>query len=353
MAEIIKYGQAGYIDWTGQDNEKINFRPVFTGDLPQERGFRVILGVKSKVKLYFLGRLGKVLMPYTKGFQGGKLAEKLQKVLSLSEFKAEASYDKHDYFDMIYYELANQGGIKQNDIDGTPIADAERKIFFEQLKQDVIANFWLGDTSKVHTAAGTYPDGTAYTIGSPDKYYNQIDGIITRLVEDSQVDNTDINKILKIDLPATLTTDTAENTMKEMFRKAPKVLKKLKDKGLLRFYCTDGILDNYEDSLTEGLLESVRTAKINGVERMLWNGIPLLPLDISEQLAADFPDSPQEFIILTTPDNLCLVLNVQSKFSETRFWFNPDENENRQRTQFEFGADYVLPELVVVAFEEE
>jgi len=350
---LIKYGSVGFVQWDGRENEEINFRPLFTGKLPTELGIRVVMSVKSKVKLNFFGVLQKVLMPYTKGFQGGVLAPKLQKILTLSEFKAEASFDKHDYKDMIYDEITNRGGTYQNDIEGTPVINAERKVFFDAVRDDVVRNFWLGDIDKLHTTAGTYPDGTTFAIGDPDKYYNQQDGVIAKLMNDSSttaVPGTD-NKVLKIVMPTTLVADSAETTMNTMFRKAPKVLTRLRDKGALRFYATSGFMENYEDTLRAGDLESSRTAKIDGISRFTFNGITILPLDIDGYLAADFPAAfPKEFCILTVPENLCLVLNSNSKFSETRFWFNPDENENRQRTQFEFGADYILPELVVISY---
>ena len=350
---LIKYGSIGHVEWDGRENEKINFRPLFMGKLPTELGIRVILAVKSKVKLNFFGNLRKVLMPYTKGFQGGVLAPKLQKVLTLSEFKAEASYDKHDYSDMIFNEITNRGGTYQNDIEGTPVIDAERKIFFDAVRDDVIRNFWLGDEEKLHLSAGTYPNGTPFAIGDPDLFYNQQDGLLTKLINESSttaVPGVD-DKVLKIVMPTTLVTDSAEATMNTMYRKAPKVLTRMKTKGELKFYATAGFIENYEDTLRSSDLESSRTAKIDGIERYTFNGVQIIPLDIDDYIAQDFPESfPKEFCILTVPDNLCLVLNTQSKFSETKFWFNNDENENRQRTQFEFGADYILPELVVISF---
>ena len=73
-------------------------------------------------------------------------------------------------------------------------------------------------------------------------------------------------------------------------------------------------------------------------------------MQIDEHLANDFISPYPHRAILTLPQNLVLVLNGASDIGETRFWFNPDENKNRQRTQFEFGADFVLPEYMVVAY---
>ena len=155
--------------------------------------------------------------------------------------------------------------------------------------------------------------------------------------------------IKKLDLP-TLTTDTAETYMNRLLRFASPELRALKEKGLLRFYVTDTVLQNYEDTLKSGTTESARNVVIDGVSRYTFNGVPLIPMGVDALIESDMPTSfEKDWIILTTPENLCLVINGSSNFSETRFWFNPDENENRQRTQFEMGVDYILPELVAVA----
>jgi len=156
--------------------------------------------------------------------------------------------------------------------------------------------------------------------------------------------------IKKLTLP-TLTTDTAETYMNRLLRLATPELIALKKSGDLRFYVTDTILQNYEDTLKSGTTESARTANIDGVSRYTCDGVPLIPMNVDALIERDFAaDFPRNWIILSTPQNFCLVINGSSDFSETRFWFNPDENENRQRTQFEFGANYILPELVATAY---
>jgi len=103
--------------------------------------------------------------------------------------------------------------------------------------------------------------------------------------------------------------------------------------------------------LKSGVTESARNAMIDGVSRYTCNGIPLIPMKIDQLIEEDFATTfPKDWIILSTPENFCLVINGTSNFSETRFWFNPDLNVNRQRTQFETGYNYILPELVAVAY---
>lgn len=425
-------------EYNGKENMDIVIRPKFFGTKPAEMGIRIIDSQgASSVKLNFFGRMLKVLMPYVSGWQGGAASTKLQKKLTLAEFKAEQSYDKHDYANMIFEQITNKGGIAQNDITGTDVFNAEVSIFLDAVQGDVFANFWLGDTTKTHIADGTYPDGTAYAAGDADKYYNSINGILKKITTDAYQNYvsrqglisgwskstlptlylaessgtvyayesaakrtgassgdrlfsfaatnatypavkalTELNssgfggsiQLLKactsrtfelkaneadyvknLTLP-TLTTDTAATYFNLLFRLASNELKALKKEGMLRFYVSDSVLFNYEDTLKSGTLESARQITVDGVQRWAYNGIPIIPMGVDQLIEADFPSTfAANWIVLTTPDNLCMVINGSGNFAETRFWFNPDANENRQRTQFEMGADYILPELIAYA----
>lgn len=425
-------------EYHGKENMDIILRPRFFGTKPQDMGIRVIDSQgASSVKLTFFGKILKVLMPYATGFQGGSQAPQLQKKLTLVEFKAEAAYDKHDYASTILEMIVDRGGIQQNDITGTDVFNAEVKIFMDAVEGDVFANFWLGDTTKTHTFAGAYPNGTAYAAGDADKYYNSMNGICKAIMSDVYqdyvskqglitgwnkttyptlyladesgttyaydtaahrtavtttsrlfhygtnttagskaitADNTsgfggyinnlrtnlsatfelqasEWNYIKKLTLP-TLTTDTAATYFASIFRLASPELKALKAAGLLKYYCSDSVIFNYEDTLKAGTgLESARSNVVNGITQYQFNGIPIVPMGVDQLIESDFASTfPKDWIILTTPDNICLVINGSSNFSETRFWFNPDVNENRQRTQFEMGANFILPELIAVAY---
>ena len=339
-------------EYNGAENEDILFRPRFSGKI-EDIGFRQIFTRKTdSLKVTFFGKLGKILMPYAKGFQGGGGAPVIQKKFTLEEFKAETAYDKHDYFGIIQEQMVNIDGIKQNDISGTDVMNAEQKVFMEALQTDVYRNMWLADKSKTHTAGGTYPDGTTFSSGDPDKFYNQIDGIITQIRKKADTaPSASANEIKLTNITAGgIDTDEAEDLFTAMFRNAPKELQALKSAGLLRFYVTDSVLYNYLDTLKADGTEAARVQTINGISMPTHDGIPIQPLNIDSYIATDFASAfPDDFVILTTPMNMAMVLNAGGSWAETRFWFNPDENENRQRTQFQLGADYVLPELISFA----
>ena len=140
--------------------------------------------------------------------------------------------------------------------------------------------------------------------------------------------------------------------MKSMMNNSSKILKTLLSSGGggCRFYVTDSVRENYLDTLEAQVLEGSRNAMIDGVPRLTYRGIPIMPMDIDQHLLADFNEPYPHRLLLTHPDNLCMVVNGTGDFAETKFWFNPDLNVNRQRAQFEFGADFIIPEVITVAY---
>lgn len=149
---------------------------------------------------------------------------------------------------------------------------------------------------------------------------------------------------------ADLGTDEARNTFKSMMIGSNKVLKTLFRNGRVVFWATDTMIENYQETLEADGTEQAHIKQIEGIEFFFYRGIQIIPMEIDAHLANDFASPFPHRAVLTMPDNLALVLSSTSDFGETKFWFNPDENENRQRAQFEFGAGYLLPEWITVAF---
>lgn len=460
MSDFITNGS----EFNGQESQDIVLRPIFTGPEIERMGIRVLLSVKSSVKVTFFDAKVKILKAYSDGFQGGSSAFKRQKKFILEEFKAEASYSKQEYADTIQEEITDRGGINQNDIDGTSVHTAEVTVFGRAIRRDTFRIFWLGDTSKKAISNGfkvdksgdaTFDDSGVYSGGGgDDTNYNVIDGIWTAIINSSSVtpslqpnganilriaidnnttaqeevqtltgssagtatltiNSVDYDEAFDTDDETTVTNwvashaaalalldvtvvdglsgdititssvsgqpiliaqgasaggtwtqsgvianvpaqdlaaDEAEGLFISMLTDAPKVLKDKSIRSQIRYYVTDSIEENYQRSLETDGTEQAHTALVDGATRFTFRGIPLLPMEIDEFLSNDFISPFPHRIILTLPTNLVLVLNGASDIGQTRFWFNPDENENRQRSQFEMGADFVLPEFMVVAF---
>lgn len=439
-------------EFNGKENEDILLRPLFTGTRPDQLGIRIIFTVKSSLKVTFFGTLKKILKKYADGFSAGSSAPQTQKKFTLEEFKAESEYSKQDYKDTILENVTNVGGIKQNDISGTDVFNAEVTVFQQGLDADIFRIFWLGNKTKKTVTAGVSDDGT------PDIDYNVIDGVweaifvasetlpngdasglpsgdqIKRVViangttaqistatltGTSGTANVLINSVnylatfatsltvtaadfvtthaadlLLVGIKATsagavitltaditgrpfvlssvlnvtgdlagsvadttpnvgasdLAADKARDTFKLMLTtKARQVMKQI-PKGMTRLYVTDTMSENYQETLEADGTEQAHRKQIDGIERLVYRGVALIPTGIDEDLEADDIDPFPHRAIWTSPQNLVLVMNGRGDFAETRFWFNPDENTNRQRSQFELGADFLLPEWMTVAY---
>lgn len=313
--------------YAGKDLETIFFRPAFSGKSLAELGVKVMLNTPVPVKMQLWKGAENVLKAYSTGFTGGNIATKYQKTISLEKIKAELSFDPTDYFQMVNELVTNSANVNLGDLQGTPLEKAETYLFREAIKNSIYITAWLGKKSR---ASGKYPT---------------FDGWLQRLVTDSIAgagEETDI-----ITLPPMTGTDAAETLFTSMFRNAATVLQDRKN--LLAFYVTNDVLFNYEDTLKSANLESSRTAMIDGVQRYMWNGIPIIPVNLTDYLA-DAPDLPQSFALLSVKENLVIAVNTTMlPDGQVRMWYNEDEIENRQRAIFMMSAEYVEPKLCVLA----
>jgi hypothetical protein len=148
-----------------------------------------------------------------------------------------------------------------------------------------------------------------------------------------------------------LATDEAMTAMKNAINTSRKELKKAIREKKAVFLVTQSMWDNYEETLASSnpaALESMRSATQEGMTSLKYRGVPLVVTDIDGLLEDDTANEYPHRAILTIPDNIVLVLN--GSIGETRMWFNPDENENRQRSQFEMNVDFIEPRLITAVY---
>lgn len=145
-------------------------------------------------------------------------------------------------------------------------------------------------------------------------------------------------------------TDGAKLMLKALYENANKVLKQL-PASEKRFYVTDSVYENYITTL-EGLgTEKAHMMIVDGVERITYRGVPVIPMGWNVHIEADSIEqySRPHRALYTAPDNLVLGIDATSEFQKAEFWYNKDEQENRYRIQLKMGAQYVHPEFTAVA----
>lgn len=317
--------------YTGKDLETIFFRPMLSGPDANELGIRVLYNMPVPTTLSFWRHATDILQEYSAGWEGGASSEKFQKSITLHRVKAEMGYMASDYFSMVFEQITNRADVNLDDLTGTELEEAETKLFKEAIAESIRATMWLGDTSRANGK------------------FNTFNGFLSVLLEAAMDENSNIPSIIISSTDYTAES-AGEKILKSVWNKASAQLKECKNQGQLAYFVTSDIYSMYEDTLDSAALEAAYIARQQGRDSLSYRGIPVIDMQISGY-AAMVPDMPKTAIILTDRRNLALAVNTADfPGTEVRMWYNPDEMENRQRAVFMAGCDYLLPELLSVAF---
>lgn len=315
--------------YSGADLETIFFRPMLSGPDAVSLGIKVMYNMPVPTTLHFWRRAGDILQKYSAaGWNGGRSADKFQKTIEMHRVKAEVGYSAEDYFSMVYEKITNRSDVNMDDLTGTELERAETALFREAIAESIRTTMWLGDTSR---------NGS----------YNTFDGFIKRIFEDISLLETDIASTTYPPISEPL---EAEEILKEVWENSSHVLREFKQQGELVYLVTSDVYMNYEEALDNVNLDSAYVAKQNGRERLSYRGIPVVDVQLSAYLP-QLKDTLQSFAILTDRRNLALAVNTSDyPGTEVRMWYNPDLMENRQRAIFMAGCDYLMPELISIAY---
>ncbi len=313
--------------YQGQELTQTFFRPMLQGDSAEELGIRVIYNMPVPTTLNFWQRGTDALKPYSKGWNGGDETQRFQKSIKLSKVKAEMSYSAADYFSMVYEQIVSKGDVNLSDLSDTELESAETELFRRTIAESIRATMWLGDSER---AFG----------------YNTFDGLLTRIKADIGGSSSHIPAVAMLPMDVA---GNGEKMLQALYEESSPQLRALKKEGQLVFFVTGDLYENYEASLLEGELDSVRSAKINGISKLYFRGIEVVNMGVDSYLE-ELIELPQSWAILSDRRNLALAVNtIDFPGSQISMWYNEDELENRQRAIFMAGCDYLLPELVVAA----
>ncbi|MDR2885833.1 MAG: hypothetical protein LBU95_03510 [Rikenellaceae bacterium] len=310
--------------YSGRDLETIFFRPIMTGPDATALGIRMMYNMPVPTTLNFWRRGADVLQKYAAGWEGGEASKKYQKTIALQKVKAEVGYSAENYFNRVFELITNRADVNLDDLSGTELEQAETELFRQAIAEGIRVTMWLGNTQR--------------TSG-----YNTFDGLLKRLTEDMYTEEEMFSK----QYTALATPAEAEKLLKELWDKAPSPLRSAKSQGELAYFVTSDVYNLYEEALNSAQMESAFLAKQAGRDGLLYCGIPVIDLQLTDYTVDDLPGS---FAILTDKRNLAMAVNT-SDFpgTEVKMWYNPDLMENRQRAIFMAGCDYLLPELVSMA----
>ena len=312
MSKIIENAK----NYTGNELDQIFIRPTFTGEDAKELGIRVMYNIPQNTTMNFFAKQSNILKEFATGWQGGEASKKYQKTIEMKKVKAEVGYQAEDYYATVFEKITNRSDVSLQDLTGTDLAKAEEELFRDAIKEDLRCAMWAGDTD------ATLSD------------YNTFDGFLKKAAT-----YTDSVKVK-------LTAPTASNILgsfKAAWNAASETLRAMKSKGNLCFYVTSDVYNALEEAY-DGKTNSVAyTEMVNGRAVLRWHGI-----EVKEMHAESVLKTAQSAILLTHKDNLVLAVNTTDMPSAgVRMWYNPDENENRQRAAFLASAEILDESLVV------
>lgn len=348
----------GEYKYSGEHVQELFIKPAETIMLPE--GVTVWTTNDNAKNLHFLGMVDDNIYKYKKGFRGGNAGALVPVRVVCEKFKKEMSLDLDMFLDMATRRaLNNNPGFDIDDLDGSDLEEAEVSVFLDAAVRGMVKNLWLGDKAKVHTSAGRYVEdnaATAYAIGDEDERYSNVDGV-WKQIEASQSatgeEKVVLSEIAQSDLnnDNSLKADVALKYFKSLYRNANRILKKI-PKAELRFYATESMLENYEDTLeADNGSENSRRVLLDGIERPTYKGIAILPMPIETALEEDFANAKPHRAVLSTPGNLFMLFGLGSHTS-ARIWTNLDEEERRSRMNFEWNAGYIHPQLITAVWGE-
>ena len=312
MSKIIENAK----NYTGNELDQIFIRPTFTGEDAKELGIRVMYNIPQNTTMNFFAKQSNILKEFATGWQGGEASKKYQKTIEMKKVKAEVGYQAEDYFATIFEKITNRSDVSMQDLTGTDLAKAEEELFRDAIKEDLRCAMWAGDTAGTLSA------------------YDTFDGFLKKAAT-----YTDSVKV-KLTAP---TASNILNSFKSVWNSASETLRAMKSKGNLCFYVTSDVYNALEEAY-DGKTNSVAyTEMVNGRAVLRWHGI-----EVKEMHAESVLKTAQSAILLTHKDNLVLAVNTTDMPSAgVRMWYNPDENENRQRAAFLASAEILDESLVV------
>lgn len=314
MAKIIENAK----NYTGAEMDQVFIRPTFTGEDAKALGIRVMYNIPQNTTMNFFAKQSNILKEFATGWQGGEASKKYQKTIEMAKVKAEVGYQAEDYFATVYEKIVGRSDVSLQDLTGTDLAKAEEELFRDAIAEDLRSAMWVGDT------AGTLSD------------YETFDGFIKKAST-----YTDSVKY-KMSAP---TASNIISTLKAVWNAASPALRAMKSSGKLCFFVSNDVYNALEEAY-DGKTNSVAYGEmVNGRSVLAWHGIEVKDMGIDGKLKSAVPT-----IILAHKDNLVLAVNTNDMPSAgVRMWYNPDENENRQRAAFLASAEILDESLIVYA----
>lgn len=305
--------------------------------------FKMIKG--DKANIYLPQSLRKILRKYsTCGFSAaGGVTTIDDKTITVEKIKANLEECVDTWDDTIFAELMKTG-VNRDDLSGTKIDKVIRTQFVKGAKSDIHRIIWFADANDA------------------DADWNQFDGFITKMVDNSATIGTDCF----IDMDGTtfetgdaLASDGAIGLLRQMWESQSATLRNL-PANEKKFYVTNTVIDNYATTLenqgnVEGqryIQDGITTYKFRGVELV---AVPEWDVNLADSTNPHYTGSGlsigSNLIVYAASKNLVFGSDVSAGETSFKVRYADDDDEKMKLvSKFKLGAEIIHYEYVCIAY---
>jgi hypothetical protein len=309
--------------------------------------FTIRNGVRSKEQLHLINPLTSVL---TKGTatceptytQAGDITGK---TLETGLFEINLSWCKKEFQGLLsnYNALGDDKSLVADGLAGYELGQRLRGYILDEVMEASRLDVW-----KI-----AFLGQSAY-LGS--SVYSTIDGLWTHYLDSfASYCVKPVTNALPNQANSTLTANQARDAFRELFTKAPILLKQLISSGRLRLFVTGSMWENYLTSLEDNCcVEGSWRLQQDGVKKLYFRGVELVPLWGIDQ-ALEFETTPytnllRHFAILTLPQNNVFGVENQSDLNNVEICYDCRTKTTYLQGEMRFGTNFLNCDLTAIAY---
>ena len=245
---------------------------------------------------------------------------------------------------MVIYAMNK--GVEIGDLTDTDYMAIVVQVLGVAIKKMIWRFTWFGDTN-----AKNISDGGIITDGVDTEYFKLVDGFWKQL--EAAAPSGDYQRVEVLANAAATTTDQfaqlngqdAYNILHDMWAKAPLSLRKQFTAGTKElpdkyFACTQSFADAYMVYLENGGrgLETSYKNLINGVETLVFRGLPLIPIPIWDEMIAEFENDGTRLnkphrCILASRSNMAIGVSGTDVLDSVQVWYDLTKDRNYMRAK--------------------
>jgi hypothetical protein len=319
-------------------------KPLRVGAPSPQELFTIIQGVRCGEYLHYIQPLTSALSKasgncdpvYT---QAGSITDRR---LETGEFQVNMEFCEAEFSSVCTVLIDKYIGMG---VDAYEIQSNLQSIIFEQIieqmKVDVMKVMFFGDNSL----------GSGST-----SIYSVIDGVFTHFLDNEAA--YCVMPVNNATFPnqhnSILAADNARDVLRQLYEQSSLILRAVPNNQKV-FWVTRSVWDNYYQSLlTNCCVEGSWKAGQDGIDRLYYLGIELIPLDfadlsLSSETGNPFYDEIRHFAVYTAKSNHYMGVERSSDLNNLTSCFDCRTNSNLFKGRMRFGYNFVQCDLIAWA----